>query len=100
MAYNSKTLTFPGLELQDILLYNNTDKLRNDCKLFGLTVVNENVQFDKSRFNDETKLVSNIFALLSLIENVKINCCYFQATPEMFYDVKTLQRLLPSCILH
>lgn len=58
-AYNSKTLTFPGVELQDILLYNNTDKLRNDCKLFGLTVTNGNIQFDKSSFNDETKLVNN-----------------------------------------
>lgn len=75
VAYNSKTLTYPGLELQDILLYNNTDKLRDDCKSFGLTLANGNIQFDKSKFNDETKLVCNIFSFNLNNKIVNLNYC-------------------------
>ncbi|XP_043270782.1 germinal-center associated nuclear protein [Venturia canescens] len=59
-GYNSQSLTFPGLRLQEILLYRDISKIENDCKLFGLTFTREkNVQFQKSKFN-ENELLANV----------------------------------------
>ena len=57
-AYNSQSLTYPGQRLQDILLYTDINRIRNDCDLLGLKFVNENVHFQKSKFNAGELLVS------------------------------------------
>ncbi|KAL0116527.1 hypothetical protein PUN28_009887 [Cardiocondyla obscurior] len=57
-GYNNKILTFPGLKLQELLFYNDINKIKADCKLFGLTFTNENVLFQKSKFNEQILLVS------------------------------------------
>lgn len=44
--------------------------------------------------------MNDVFFIFFNSLNVNVNYLFFQATPEMFYDVKTLQKLLPSCILH
>lgn len=56
-AYNSKILTFPGMKLQEILMYRDIEKLSADCKLFNLSFANENVQFQAIKFNKDIQLV-------------------------------------------
>lgn len=57
-GYNSTVLTFPGRKLQEILLYKDINKVKEDCKLFGLICIDENVLFQKTNFKDEVQLVS------------------------------------------
>lgn len=57
-GYNNKVFTFPGLKLQQLLLYKDIDKIGADCKLLGLTFVNQNILFQKANFKDEVQLVS------------------------------------------
>lgn len=57
-GYNNKILTFPGLKLQELMLYKDIEKLEKDCKLFNLTFTNQNVLFQKTSFNDKVLLVS------------------------------------------
>lgn len=59
-GYNSQSLTYPGLKLQEILLYVDISKIQKDCTLFGLTFTNENVLFQKAKFNDNELLASCI----------------------------------------
>ena len=56
-GYNSRKFTFPGLKLQELLLYCDIDQLKADCELFGMTFTNGNVQFEKSKFKNVDKLV-------------------------------------------
>lgn len=76
-GYNSKIFTFPGLKLQQILLYKEIDKIRIDCELFGLVFTNQNILFQKANFKDEIKL----------------------AHPEMYYAHHYLHSLLPQILL-
>ncbi|XP_046468200.1 germinal-center associated nuclear protein [Neodiprion pinetum] len=76
-AYNSKLLTFPGLKLQEILMYRDVEKLSADCKLFNLSFAYENVQFDARKFNKGMLL----------------------ANPDMYFTVQTLQKYLPIILL-
>ncbi|XP_012271424.1 SAC3 domain-containing protein 1 isoform X2 [Orussus abietinus] len=76
-GFNSKNLTFPGLKLQELLLYNDVSKLKADCELFGLNFTNENVQFEKSKFKEDVSL----------------------ATPEAFFNARELHKLLPEILL-
>lgn len=57
-GYNNKVFTFPGLKLQQLLLYKDIDKIRADCELLGLIFVNQNILFQKANFKDEVQLVS------------------------------------------
>lgn len=69
-GYNSKIFTFPGLKLQQILLYKEIDKIRIDCELFGLVFTNQNILFQKANFKDEIKLVSNRISSIIKFQNV------------------------------
>ncbi|XP_076655407.1 SAC3 domain-containing protein 1 isoform X2 [Halictus rubicundus] len=75
-GYNSKVLTFPGMKLQQLLLYKDIEKVRADCELHGQKFVDQNILFDKSAF----------------IENTK------SRNSEMYYTRQTLHEFLP-CIL-
>ena len=75
-GYNSKVLTFPGLALQDLLLYKDIDKVRADCELFGLAYTDQNVLFQKASFKDEAQ----------------------SANTEAYYTPRSLHGFLP-CIL-
>ncbi|XP_015589617.1 germinal-center associated nuclear protein [Cephus cinctus] len=75
-GYNSKMLTFPGIKLQEILLYNDINNIRADCGLFGLTFTNENVQFQKASFNEQQVL----------------------ANSEMYFSIPVLQDFLPRIL--
>ncbi|XP_017878264.1 SAC3 domain-containing protein 1 [Ceratina calcarata] len=77
LGYNSKVLTFPGLKLQQLLLYNDIDKVRADCELFGLTFTEQNILFQKTNFNDNVEL----------------------AHPEMYYSQRCLHSFLPRILL-
>lgn len=77
VAYNSKSLTYPGLKLQQLLLYRSITKVEEDCKLFGLKFINENVLFEKASFNDAIKL----------------------AHPETYYAPRTVHNFLPRILL-
>ncbi|XP_017798271.1 PREDICTED: SAC3 domain-containing protein 1 isoform X2 [Habropoda laboriosa] len=76
-GYNSKVLTFPGLKLQELLLYNEIERVRADCTLFGLAFVEENVSFQKANFKDQVEL----------------------AHPQMYYTRHFLHDLLPRILL-
>lgn len=56
-GYNSKVFTFPGLKLQQLLLYKEIDKIRTDCEILGLVFTNQNILFQKANFKDEVQLV-------------------------------------------
>ncbi|XP_012260601.1 SAC3 family protein C isoform X2 [Athalia rosae] len=75
-AYNSKLLTFPGLKLQEILMYKNIEKLAADCNLFQLSFAHENVQFQASKFRTEVLL----------------------ANPDMYFTLQTYQGFLPTIL--
>lgn len=61
-GFSSKVFTFPGIKLQELLLYRDIDKVKADCKLYGLIFTNGNVQFEKARFKNADQLVrSKIF---------------------------------------
>lgn len=75
-AYNSKLLTFPGLKLQEILMYKDVEKLAADCKLFNLSFARENVQFEAAKFNKEVPL----------------------AHPDVYFTPQTYQRFLPGIL--
>ncbi|XP_050478788.1 SAC3 domain-containing protein 1 isoform X1 [Bombus huntii] len=76
-GYNNKVFTFPGLKLQQLLLYKDIDKIRADCELLGLTFVNQNILFQKANFKDEVQLTH----------------------PEMYYTDQSLHSVLPSVLL-
>lgn len=76
-GYNNKVITFPGLKLQELLLYKDIGKMEADCKLFNLTFTNQNILFQKSSF-DNTVLLAN---------------------PEMYYTSQTLHKFLPEILL-
>lgn len=76
-GYNSKTLTFPINKLQEILLYRDICQIKTDCQLFGLMFTNENVFFEKRKFENTDKF----------------------ANPEMLFDAKELHQLLPEILL-
>lgn len=113
-GYNSKIFTFPGLKLQQILLYKEIDKIRIDCELFGLVFTNQNILFQKANFKDEIKLVSNRISSRIKFQNViqyiifndikkkktfMLFCILFQAHPEMYYAHHYLHSLLPQILL-
>ncbi|XP_077274925.1 SAC3 domain-containing protein 1 [Temnothorax americanus] len=76
-GYNSTVLTFPGLKLQELLFYKDISKIQADCKLFDLTFTNENVLFQKTKFNEQVSL----------------------ASPEMYYASATLHKFMPKILL-
>ncbi|KAI4489900.1 hypothetical protein M0804_004082 [Polistes exclamans] len=76
-GYNSKNLTFPGLKLQELLLYKDVEKLKKDCELFNLKFTNENVLFQKTSFNNQILL----------------------ANSEMYYTSQKLHKFLPNILL-
>ncbi|XP_015181040.1 PREDICTED: germinal-center associated nuclear protein [Polistes dominula] len=76
-GYNSKNLTFPGLKLQELLLYKDIEKLKKDCEIFNLQFINENVLFQKTSFNNEVLL----------------------ANSEMYYTPQKLHKFLPNILL-
>ncbi|XP_035732673.1 SAC3 domain-containing protein 1-like [Vespa mandarinia] len=76
-GYNNKILTFPGLKLQELILYKDIEKLENDCKLFNLTFTNQNILFQKTSFNDKILL----------------------ANSEMYYTPQILHKFLPNILL-
>ncbi|CAK9830493.1 Germinal-center associated nuclear protein [Anthophora retusa] len=76
-GYNSKVFTFPGLKLQELLLYKDIDKVRADCMLFGLAFTDQNILFQKANFKDQVQL----------------------AYPEMYYTHHFLHNLLPRTLL-
>lgn len=55
MAYNSKSLTYPIIELQKQLLYNNEADVVTDCIHYNLTVEKNAIKFIKgtTSFNGE-----------------------------------------------
>ena len=76
-GYNNKVFTFPGLKLQQLLLYKDIDKIRADCELLGLVFVNQNILFQKANFKDEVQLTH----------------------PEMYYTDQSLHSVLPGVLL-
>ncbi|XP_043490954.1 SAC3 domain-containing protein 1 isoform X2 [Polistes fuscatus] len=76
-GYDSKNLTFPGLKLQELLLYKDVEKLKKDCELFNLKFTNENVLFQKTWFNNQVLL----------------------ANSEMYYTSQKLHKFLPNILL-
>lgn len=112
-GYNSKIFTFPGLKLQEILLYKEIEKIQVDCELFGLVFTNQNILFQKANFKDEIKLVSNRTSsrikFQNIVQSIIFNgmkkkklLCYsvlFQAHPEMHYTHHYLHSLLPQILL-
>ena len=76
-GYNSKVHTFPGLKLQEILLYKDINKVQEDCKLFGLICIDENVLFQKTNFKDNVQL----------------------ANSEAYYTHRILHHFLPNILL-
>ncbi|XP_047356698.1 SAC3 family protein 1 isoform X2 [Vespa velutina] len=76
-GYNNKILTFPGLKLQELILYKDIEKLENDCKLFNLTFTTQNILFQKTSFNDKILL----------------------ANSEMYYTPQILHKFLPNILL-
>ncbi|XP_017757164.1 PREDICTED: SAC3 domain-containing protein 1 isoform X2 [Eufriesea mexicana] len=76
-GYNSKVFTFPGLKLQQVLLYKEINKVCADCELFGIAFTNQNILFQKANFKDEIE----------------------QAHPEMYYTRQFLHSLLPYILL-
>ncbi|KAG7213873.1 hypothetical protein KM043_003081 [Ampulex compressa] len=76
-AYSSRTLTFPGIKLQMLLLYKDIGKLASDCTRFGITFSNQNISFQKANFQKQETL----------------------ANPEMHYTSDVLHKLLPRIIL-
>ncbi|XP_043252883.1 SAC3 domain-containing protein 1 [Colletes gigas] len=76
-GYNSKVLTFPGLKLQEILLYRDIEKVRADCELFGLAFTDQNILFQKTNFKNEVQ----------------------STNPEMYYTHQSLHNFLPQILL-
>ncbi|KAF3427547.1 hypothetical protein E2986_06404 [Frieseomelitta varia] len=76
-GYNSKVFTFPGLKLQQLLLYKEIDKIKADCELLGLVFTNQNILFQKANFKDEIQLTY----------------------PEMYYTHQCLHSFLPQILL-
>ncbi|KAL2744532.1 germinal-center associated nuclear protein [Vespula maculifrons] len=76
-GYNNKILTFPGLKLQELILYKDIEKLEKDCNLFNLTFTNQNILFQKTSFNDKILLA---------------NC-------ERYYTPQILHKFLPNILL-
>ncbi|KAK2575714.1 hypothetical protein KPH14_012103 [Odynerus spinipes] len=76
-GYNNKVLTFPGLKLQELLLYKDIEKIEADCKLFNLIFTNQNILFQKASFDNKVLL----------------------ANPEMYYTSQTLHKFLPEILL-
>ncbi|KAK9305127.1 hypothetical protein QLX08_003800 [Tetragonisca angustula] len=76
-GYNSKVFTFPGLKLQQLLLYKEIDKIGADCELLGLVFTNQNILFQKANFKDEIQLTY----------------------PEMYYTHQCLHNFLPQILL-
>ncbi|XP_076296832.1 SAC3 domain-containing protein 1 isoform X2 [Lasioglossum baleicum] len=75
-GYNSKVLAFPGMKLQQLLLYKDIETVRTDCELHGQKFIDQNVLFEKSAFKEDTKLNS-----------------------EMYYTRQTLHEFLPRILL-
>nr|CAH7712974.1 unnamed protein product [Callosobruchus chinensis] len=53
IAYNSKHLTVPLDFLEDLLLYNTQEEVKDDCKYFGLEIHENSVSFNKNSFIDK-----------------------------------------------
>ncbi|XP_033324274.2 SAC3 domain-containing protein 1 isoform X1 [Megalopta genalis] len=51
-GYNSKVLTFPGLKLQQLLLYRDIETVLADCELHDQTSVDQNILFQKATFRE------------------------------------------------
>lgn len=60
-AYNSQKQTFSADKLKEILLYEDLEKLKKDCDLFGFNFNNGNVAFEKTKFNKNILNVSIFF---------------------------------------
>lgn len=78
-AYNSKVLTYPGIKLQELLLYMDIKKVKDDCQNYGQIFMEDtqNIQFQKVNFKEPDKLT----------------------TPECLYPQKTLHSFLPNILL-
>ncbi|XP_076296833.1 SAC3 domain-containing protein 1 isoform X3 [Lasioglossum baleicum] len=76
-GYNSKVLAFPGMKLQQLLLYKDIETVRTDCELHGQKFIDQNVLFEKSAFKEDTKLKNS----------------------EMYYTRQTLHEFLPRILL-
>lgn len=75
-GYSSKFSTFPAFKLQELLLYTNISKVEDDCKLFGLACIDENILFQKTNFKREVQL----------------------ANSEAYYTSQTLHQFLPHIL--
>nr|CAI5827512.1 unnamed protein product [Callosobruchus analis] len=53
IAYNSKHLTVPLDFLEDLLLYNTQDEVKDDCKYYGLKIHENSVSFNRHSFIDK-----------------------------------------------
>ncbi|KAK9891738.1 hypothetical protein WA026_016535 [Henosepilachna vigintioctopunctata] len=54
VAYNSKILTFPLTSLKYLLLYDTEEDVIQDCRSFGLELMNDSVRFNKNSFKKQT----------------------------------------------
>ena len=73
-GFNCKAFTFPGLKLQELLLYRDIDNIKADCELYGLIFTNGNVQFEKARFQNADQLVRlQTFDIKLIIYHLKFN---------------------------
>lgn len=59
-GYNCKNNPYNMIDLQNILLYNDMEKISNDCALYGIKFDNDNIYFQKTQFNAVNMLVSFI----------------------------------------
>jgi Nuclear protein export factor len=49
-AYSSRNLSFPLDTLQAILLYKTREQAKNDCRHYGISVMDDDVVFSKETF--------------------------------------------------
>ncbi|KZC09028.1 PREDICTED: SAC3 domain-containing protein 1 [Dufourea novaeangliae] len=76
-GYNSKVFTFPGMKLQELLLYKDIQIVEKDCKLYGLEFTEQNILLEKAKFKGDVQSVNS----------------------EMYFTEKTLHDYLPRILL-
>ncbi|XP_076390003.1 SAC3 domain-containing protein 1 isoform X2 [Megachile rotundata] len=59
-GYSCKLSTFPAYKLLELLSYKSISKVQEDCKLFGLVCIDENISFHKTNFKHDVQLVKII----------------------------------------
>ncbi|XP_078036784.1 SAC3 domain-containing protein 1 isoform X2 [Augochlora pura] len=68
-GYNNKVLTFPGLKLQQLLLYRDIETVLSDCELHGQISINQNILFQKATFKEAAELNSTIYYTRQTMHN-------------------------------